>query len=266
MKIIVFGSNGMLGRYLSKYLSSKYEVVALTRAAIDIARSDESKLLQFLHTIVAKDDVIVNAAGIIPQRGVQNLADMHTVNAVFPHILAKFKNEVGCNVIHITTDCVFSGAKGGYVETDTHDYVDEYGKSKSLGEDQSITNIRTSIIGEEKANKKSLLEWVISNRGKVIDGYENHFWNGVTCLELAKLIDSIIANNSYWSGVRHVFSPEIVSKYELVNMINDIYDLHITVHKKTTDTDVRRDLRTVFTPMISKPLRDQILELKKFGL
>ena len=265
MRVIIFGSNGMLGNYLNKYLAPKYEVVALTREDIDVSAIDESKLLQFLRNNVNKDDIILNAAGIIKQRG-YNIVDMIVVNSLFPHILAKYKNETGCKVIHITTDCVFSGLTGGYIESDKHDCLDDYGKSKSLGENENITNIRTSIIGEEKRNKKSLLEWIISNKGKTVDGYENHLWNGVTCLELAKLIDEIIKNNTYWEGVRHVFSPDTVSKYEILKMVNDIYNLDLTINKKSTETNCYRNLKTSFTPMITKHLKDQILELKEFKL
>lgn len=265
MKVVVFGSNGMLGSYLKAYLGKKYDLLALTRNDIDLSIIDESKLLQFMHHNITKNDVIINASGIIKQYD-YSLIEMIMINSIFPHILAKFKSEIGSNVIHITTDGVFSGDKGKYIETDKHDYIDDYGKSKSLGESSTITNIRTSIIGEEKTNKKSFLEWVISNKGKVIDGYENHLWNGITCLELAKLIDEIIKNNTYWNGVRHVFSPNTVSKYELISMINKIYDLNITINKKTTNKNCFRNLKTIFTPMINKPLHDQILELKEFKL
>jgi dTDP-4-dehydrorhamnose reductase len=266
MKIVIFGSNGMLGNYLNKYLSSKYEVLALTRKDFDIGNINESKLLDFLRNTVKKDDVILNAAGIIKQRGNIDVLNMVMVNSVFPHILAKFKNEIDCKIIHITTDCVFSGLKGGYVESDKHDCLDDYGKSKSLGENENITNIRTSIIGEEITNKKSLLEWVISNKNKTVDGYENHIWNGVTCLELAKLIDEIIKNNTYWNGIKHVFSPDTVSKYELVSMINEIYNLDIIVNKKNTDIPCYRNLQTSLTPMITNSLFKQISEQKEFKL
>jgi dTDP-4-dehydrorhamnose reductase len=265
MRVILFGSNGMLGRYLRSYLSDKYELVAFTRADIDVSTIDEIKLLRFMHNNIEKDDVIINAIGIIKQRESDPL-DMIMVNSVFPHLLAKFNSEVGCNVIHITTDCVYNGLKGGYVESDPHDCIDDYGKTKSLGENSKITNIRTSIIGEELENKKSLLEWVRSNKGKIIDGYENHLWNGVTCLELSKLISKIIKEKIYWTGVRHVFSPTTVSKYELVNMINDIYNLEITINKKNTATNCYRNLSTSFESMIDKNLREQIVELKEFKI
>ena len=263
MKLIILGSNGMLGNYLTSYLSKQYEVISLTRKDLDISRASEQEILQFMREHVREEDVILNASGIIKQRE-YNVVDMIRVNSLFPHILATYKKESGCNVIHITTDCVFSGKIGGYRETDLHDCLDDYGKSKSLGENDTITNIRTSIIGEERVNKKSLMEWVISKSGKTIDGYENHIWNGITCLEAAKLIEEIIQRANYWKGVRHVFSPTKVSKYELIKMINEIYQLGITVNKKTTDTPCHRDLATLYEPMVKKGLREQIIEIKEF--
>jgi dTDP-4-dehydrorhamnose reductase len=232
MKIILFGSNGMLGSYLNSYLKDKYDVLALTRSDIDLS-SDETIIMEFLDKLVGKNDIIINAAGVIKQR-VFDITDMIKVNSLFPQILAKFKNKRGCKVIHITTDCVFNGGQGKYTEKDSHDSLDEYGKSKSLGENLDICNIRTSIIGEEKNNKKSLIEWVISNKNGTIDGYENHLWNGVTCLELSKFIDKLIGEDLIWEGIKHVFSPNTVSKYELVSDINEIYGLGITINKKNT--------------------------------
>jgi len=265
MKVILFGSTGMLGSYLKFHLGEEHDVLALTRNDIDLSVIDEPKLLDFMLTRISKDDVIVNAAGVIKQRD-YDVADMIVVNSIFPHILAKFKKHVGCNVVHITTDCVYNGSRGSYIESDKHDCTDDYGKSKSLGENPTVTNIRTSIIGEEILNKRSLLEWVISNRGETIGGYQNHLWNGVTCLELSKLINNIIKSSSFWEGTKHVFSPDTVSKYELVNMINDIYDLNITINEKITEVDCYRNLSTSLDSVIDKSLYDQILELKDFNL
>jgi dTDP-4-dehydrorhamnose reductase len=213
MKIIVFGSNGMLGTYLTKVLGEKYSVVSLTRNDIDIAKSSETEILNFLEKNVTKDDIIINSSGVIKQRE-YDINDMINVNSIFPNILSKFKKNKNCNIIHITTDCVYSGNKGNYVEDDYHDCLDEYGKTKSLGENKDLTIIRTSIIGEEIDNKKSLIEWVKSQSNKTINGYVNHLWNGVTCLELSKYISDIIFTNNFWVGVKHIFSPKTVSKYD----------------------------------------------------
>ena len=168
-------------------------------------------------------------------------------------------------MIHITTDCVFSGINGKYDELSIHDSKEIYGISKSLGEVDQVTIIRTSIIGEEIRNKYSLLEWIKSNKGKEINGYVNHFWNGVTCLELAKVIEYMIRNNYFWKGVRHIYSPEIVSKYELITMINEIYELDIKLHKCETEK-CDRSLMSIYDILMFKikPLREQIRELRYF--
>ena len=264
MKIILFGSNGMLGTYLDRYLSTKYDIVRLTRKDIDISEVNESILFSFLENRMDEGDVIVNAAGVIKQRE-YNLLDMILVNSVFPNQLSKFKSKFNCDVIHFTTDCVFSGLKGEYNENDLHDCVDDYGKSKSLGEPSDITVIRTSIIGEENQNKKSLLEWVKSNYGRTINGYDNHLWNGVTCLEASKIVDKIISQNIFWDGVRHIHS-NTVSKFELVSMINSIFDLGLTINKISTPEKCFRNLSTTYNNLIEKDLYNQLVEIKKFKI
>jgi dTDP-4-dehydrorhamnose reductase len=263
MKIILLGSSGMLGSYLKKYLSDKYEIVPLIRNDIDLSTC-ESKIIEYFDKIVNHGDVIVNSAGVIKQRD-YNIKDMILVNGVLPHILNKIKELKKCEVIHITTDCVFSGKDGGYKEESPHDCLDDYGKSKSIGENKNNTNIRTSIIGEESYNKKSLIEWVKSNSNKTINGYSNHLWNGVTCLELSIFISKIISDNLFWTGTRHIFSPKTVSKYELVNMINEIYDLNIEIKKTETSENCFRNLNTIYDSPIIKDLYTQIKEQKKFN-
>lgn len=263
MKVILLGSNGMLGTYIKQYLASKVDVVPLSRSDIDLTLT-ESKILDHLSVLVDKNDVIINAAGAIKQRS-SNIEDVIMVNSILPHVLNKIKNFNQCEVIHITTDCVFSGVRGNYNEHDLHDCTDEYGKTKSLGENQNNTNIRTSIIGEENLNKHSLIEWIKSNRNKEITGYDNHLWNGVTCLHLAEIIYDIIREKGFWQGTRHVYSPEIVSKYEIACMINEIYDLNIGINKGKTPTHCFRNLNSVHSTMSVKSIYQQIQEQKKFG-
>jgi len=170
----------------------------------------------------------------------------------------------GTKYIHIATDCVFSGKDGNYSEASEHDAEDIYGITKSLGEDESMCIIRTSIIGEEIRNKNSLIEWVIKQKGKTIDGYENVFWNGVTCLQLAKIIKQVIEQELLWEGIRHISSPDIVSKCQLCKYINDIYDLGITIlsvdfPKKYMTIGSQYD-NTAFT---IPTIKDQIIEQKQ---
>lgn len=260
MRIVIFGSNGMLGNYLKSYFSKKYEIKTFTRNEIDLT-SDEKNIKKFLFENIENNDIIINAAGIIKQRNYNQL-ELIKVNSIFPHLLKELSNKI----IHITTDCVFSGNKGSYTESDLHDCVDDYGKSKSLGENKELMIIRTSIIGEEYNNKKSLLEWVKSQENKTIYGYTNHIWNGITCLELCKFIDNTIINNNFWEGVRHIYSPSPVSKYDLISMINNIYGLNINIIKKETDSKCDRSLLSNYKLPLLQNLNEQLLELKNYNL
>lgn len=249
MKIFIFGSNGMLGTYVNKYLSNYFTIVPLTRLNYDLFKLNIHSLEELLFNYnLEKDDVIINCAGVIPQASKQrslNSKLYFTINSLFPVILSQLCDKYGAKMIHITTDCVFSGKDGLYNELSEHDETNDYGMSKSLGELCNATIIRTSIIGEELTNKRSLLEWVKSNEGREINGYINHFWNGVTCLQLSQIIYKIIQDNLYWEGVRHIFSPRSVSKFELVSMINEIYDLNINILPFETEK-VDKTLTTIY--------------------
>lgn len=270
MKIFIFGSNGMLGNYVKSYLSQYYQIIPLTRNDYDLTNlSIESLNIFLLNKQLKIGDVVINCAGIIPQslnkenkqRNI-NIRLYFIINSIFPIVLSMICSKYQAKMIHITTDCVFSGKDGNYDETSLPDEINDYGMSKSLGEICDSTIIRTSIIGEEINNKRSLLEWVKSNKGKEINGYINHYWNGVTCLQLAKIIYNIIEKQLYWKGIRHIFS-NTVSKYELISMINDIYDLNIKINKYETEK-VDKTLKSNYLIFDIPNLSIQIEELKNY--
>lgn len=264
--VIVFGSNGMLGRYMTKVISKRIHVSEMTRLDYDIVHNDSCILRNKLRLMRNNYSVVVNCAGTIPQRINNDVRTYIAVNTLFPLELAKICNEYDYKLIHITTDCVFDGEKGSYDEIDLHTEKSIYGVTKSLGEPREhATIIRTSIIGEEKENKKSLLEWVRSQSGE-IDGFTNHMWNGITCLQLAKIVDEMIDCNNYWTGVRHIFSPQSVSKYELCKYINDEYNLGLNIQSFTHDRMINKTLSSIYPKQFNiKPIEDQIREQKQFG-
>ena len=131
-----------------------------------------------------------------------------------------------------------------YDENDIHTEKNIYGISKSLGEPEN-NYIRTSIIREEINGKKSLLEWTKQN--ETINGYSNHLWNGITCLQLALIIKKIIDKKLFWKGIKHIYSPNIVSKYDLCVYINEIYNLNITINS-TTET-FNKTLKSIYKPL-----------------
>lgn len=271
-KIIIFGANGMLGNYVKSYLLSKdYKIISLTRKDYDLSELSINTLTKLLEDKnIQKNDIVINCAGVIPQASNQrglNTRLYFTINSLFPVILSQICDNVGAKMIHITTDCVFSGKDGNYNEDSIHDETNDYGMSKSLGELCKATIVRTSIIGEEINNKRSLLEWVKSSTGKSINGYKNHYWNGITCLQLSKIISEVIKRDLYWEGVRHVFSPCSVNKYELVKYIINIYNLDINVHEFETDQKIDKTITSNYNLMFDIPeLYVQIEEINNYNL
>ena len=301
MRVIVFGSTGMLGRYCCQLLGEKNEVIAVNREMIDASKCSGSDLETLLNqffgnkmtfdgskyeindipsclkafadeceaiNILAlmnslKETVVINCIGAIPQRS-DDSRHFISVNTLFPHLLSNACRRLGIKMIHITTDCVFSGNKGNYQETDPHDETGIYGVTKSLGEPKDCCVIRTSIIGEELYNKRSLLEWVREQNGKQIFGYVNHFWNGVTCLQLSKIIGEIIEKDMFWDGVKHIHSPDSVSKHDLIKTIIDVYDLKVDLRCYPTD-DVNKTLGSINATLFDIPdIETQILQQKSF--
>ena len=289
--ILIFGSNGMLGKYCESYFSNivalkgkKYNIIPIVRADFDIINVSQDSLLQLLKSHnIGENDVVINCAGVIPQSSAtRELTTKSTfiVNSIFPILVSNVCNQLNANFIHITTDCVFNGKdssiddklfqkSGLYTEESCANETSDYGMSKSLGEYCSGTIIRTSIIGEELINKRSLLEWVRSNKNKSIKGYSNHMWNGVTCLQLAKIIEQIIYMDKYWDGVCHVYSPISVSKYELVEMISEIYELNCIIEPMETPVSINKTISSVYP--LNKQLHiphlyTQIQEMEQYDL
>lgn len=243
-KLIIFGSNGMLGRYLKKYFSREnIELILVTRNEYEITSDNLSNLEHFLVNLSINDNTcIVNCTGLIPQRmNKKDNANYYIINSIFPLHLSKLCDKYKTKLICPTTDCVFSGKKGKYVESDFQDEINAYGQSKSLGEPMNATVIRTSIIGEELENKKSFLEFV-KNSDSEINGWDDHYWNGITCYQYCKIIDKIIKENLFWKGIRHIYSPESKSKYELACIIKDVYKLPININKYISGNIVDKTL------------------------
>ncbi len=230
--ILLFGSSGMLGRYVVNILQNKYNIICIKRGDFDIEKDSWVKLYDIVNHFLKENDIIINCAGIIPQKYTHdNINTYIRVNTLFPHKLNEISEKNKYRFIHITTDCVYDGTKGNYSESNIHTAKNIYGITKSLGEPEEATIIRTSIIGEELTHKKSLIEWIKSNKDSEINGYVNHYWNGVTCLTLAKFMKNMIDNNNFWKGVKHIFSEDIVSKYDLCCYINEVYNLNIKINK-----------------------------------
>ena len=196
---------------------------------------------------LSEDDFVINCVGVIKPYIDENSAASRKnallINGLFPYVLEALAIERGFKIIQIATDCVFSGIKGNYIETDLHDAVDIYGKSKSVGEVPSanMMNLRASIIGPEVDRSTSLFEWVRNQpRNSKITGYTDHHWNGVTASIFAKVCRGIVESQGFNSGVQHLVPGDSVTKSQLVKKIaakTNRLDIEIIEGPSGTETD-----------------------------
>ncbi|NUU60329.1 dTDP-4-dehydrorhamnose reductase family protein [Paenibacillus agri] len=229
MKLLILGGNGMAGHMLVNYFrrQGKHSVFYTTRDKQDLSGlyvdADDIAGVENLIDIVSPH-CIINAMGVLNQFAERDRIGAYHVNGFLPHRLRRVADEVHARLIHISTDCVFEGTRGGYAEDDTPDGTSVYAITKSLGEvrEPGHLTIRTSIIGPEiRSGGIGLLEWFLAQTGQV-SGYSRVMWNGVTTLELAKAIDSLL--DSTVSGLIHLAHPQPVSKYQLLQQIRKAFD------------------------------------------
>ena len=246
MKVCVLGAGGLLGHMLVRKLGTKHQVFGTTRerksSDLPLARFiaqqswiDRVDATQFdsVATLFAKTkfDVVINCVGLIKQRENQVTDQMmFRINGDFPHQLSELANKHGSKLIQISTDCVFSGQRGNYSETDTPDPVDAYGESKFRGEicDSKNLTLRTSHIGRELSTRKSFIEWVLSNKGKEVKGFSKAIYSGLTTIELARVIERILAKHRDLTGLFNV-SSDPISKLEIINKLNSLLGLQMSV-------------------------------------
>ena len=268
-KIFVLGKSGMLGRYVFTYLKEQgYNVVGVGRSDIDASEPYSGNLHKYVEDNMYDGDIVINCMGTIKPR-VDELGDENAilVNSLFPRKLADICEQYSVKLIHPTTDCVYTGSKGDYNENDPYDVSDVYGMSKALGEPSNCTVIRTSIIGEEVGQGRSLVEWVKGNKGGNTNGYLNHYWNGVTCLQFGKIVETMIEKDLFWDGIKHLHSDKL-DKQQLSELINDSFNLGITITPVTVNTLVDRSMTTIYNDNLVKfnipPLKVQIQEMAEF--
>jgi dTDP-4-dehydrorhamnose reductase len=249
----------MLGWVVKDYLSqnSDFKVVGAARSAAGEAEFDAEKYLGD-SALFQGYEYIINCIGIIKPHCKDN--DAHgvqraiNVNARFPWLLNQGAVKANAKVIQIATDCVYSGTKGKYLESDPHDALDVYGKTKSLGEvfeSANFLNIRCSIIGPEKKGKLSLLDWFLNQpQGSELKGFSHHLWNGVTTLQFAEICEKVIQKDLFddirkVSHTHHFVPNNTVDKFELLNTFSKVFDRKHEI-KNVNDVGPKVD-RTIST-------------------
>ncbi len=272
-KVAILGATGMLGSAVYDVLKDKYNLILTVRDKNKIELLEEAyggtqnhQVVEFDADRVYQDfldkkdypggyfksfldqirdaDWVINAIGITIPFVLENEALTFFINSVLPHLLAW---ELGRKLIHITTDCAFSGFEGApYDENSPKTPIDFYGLSKSLGEPTNCLTIRTSIVGQELEGFTGLLEWFLHQKEPRVRGFINHFWNGITTREFGKICDKLISGEVTCPepGVYHVFSTS-VTKYEMLVKFQEKFGMTVEIEPFATPTAVDRRLSTI---------------------
>lgn len=271
-RVLILGATGMLGSAVYGVLKDKYELILTVRNKDKIELLEKAyggtknhKVLEFDAAKVYEDfvnkkgypgeylsgflketgqiDYAVNAIGITIPFVMKDPALTFFINGGLPHILAGIFGE---KLIHITTDCVFNGKEGfPYNESSLKTPVDIYGLSKSLGEPTNCLTLRTSIIGRELEGFTGLLEWFLQQEDKEINGFAEHYWNGITTKQFGKICDEIMSypENYPQTGLYHIFSTT-VSKYEMLLKFKEKFGINCVI-KENRENKLNRTLATV---------------------
>ncbi len=271
-KIIVLGSNGMAGHLIYTGLKEdekKYDVYGIARTnskckpniLLDI--TNFKKLESVFNDI--KPDIIINCVGLLNKVAEENPENAILINSYLPHFLEKITKNTLIKVIHISTDCVFSGDEGSYTEISLKNGRGFYAQSKSLGEiiNNKDLTFRTSIIGPElNTNGIGLFQW-FSQQKNYIQGYSNAIWTGITTIELLKAIKYVISNDL--TGLYHLVNDQKISKFELLSLFKKVFDTSITItpeHKYKIDKSLintRKDFQFKV-----KKYEEMVIEMKNW--
>jgi len=264
-KVFILGTKGMIGHMLYRYLSSldKYFLGGISHEELDITR-EPYKVLDIIKQL--NPDILINAIGILPKECEENIPKAVFVNGFFPNLLEITFEKSNTKIIQLSTDCVFDGVKGNYIETDTPSEKNWYGRTKALGEilNSKDLTIRTSTIGPElKENGVGLFNWALNQKGK-IKGYSKVNWTGVTTLELAKQLDKILSTKLV--GIYHLVPNISITKKELLENIADIWNLNLEIEEDISVCKSKNLINTrqkEYAPNIPD-YRSQLEELKKY--
>ncbi|MCU7812877.1 MAG: SDR family oxidoreductase [Candidatus Thiodiazotropha sp. (ex Notomyrtea botanica)] len=246
MRILILGISGMLGNAIFRYFSnnSRHEVVGTLRTRRDLAHFPvpwhdgivvgidvlhQDGLINLLSDV--RPDVVINCVGLIKQlSSAKDPLVTLPINSLFPHRLSRLCKLANCRLIHISTDCVFSGRSGNYLESDLSDAEDLYGKSKHIGEVTDETNtitLRTSIIGHELHSDHALVDWFLTSSSQV-NGFTKAIFSGLPTIELAHVIHDHVLPVSDLHGLFHV-STDPITKHDLLSLIASVYQKDIKI-------------------------------------
>lgn len=272
--VLILGATGMLGSAVYGEFKDKYDLVLAIRNRKKLQLLNKRfgevrnhRVVEFSAEKIFEDfknraaypgkylktkveeigevDRVINCIGFVIAPALKNPEMALFVNGAFPHILARI---YGPKLIHVSTDCVFNGEEGfPYYEDSPVSPVDVYGLAKSLGEPGSCLTLRTSLVGPELEGFSGLMEWFLHQKCPVVNGFTNHFWNGLTTKEYGRICDQIISRPEKFPrrGLFHVFSKP-VSKYQMLKEFKEKYHMDVQI-KKDGSSRINRVLSTKYS-------------------
>lgn len=281
MNVLVLGANGMLGhRLLASLPGHGHRVVGTVRGKPEEFRGSvggaDTKIVGGITVESAnaverlieaeRPAVVLNCIGVVKQMAQgQDPLTAIPVNALFPHRVAKACADAGARLIHFSTDCVFSGRVGPYSEASPPDPADVYGRTKLLGEVNApnALTLRTSIIGHELGDGTGFLAWVLRSKGTRVSGYARALYTGVTTDYMARAVALLISDFPQLCGVWH-FASDPISKYDLLCLANEIYQLQLSIDRDETFVCDRRldgSLLRLRTGIVPPTWKDMLVEM-----
>ena len=269
-RVLILGSTGLIGHQVHNYLKSSggYELhnIAyrnkLQENTILLDARDENNLIEKIAS--TKPQYIINCIGILISGSNNDPENAIFLNAYMPHRLARLADEIDAKLIHISTDCVFSGnKKGSYIEADEKDGRGVYAKSKGLGEviNNKHLTLRTSVVGPElKTDGEELFHWFMNQQGD-ISGFTKAIWSGVTTIELAKAVKWAINNEI--TGLYHVTNNSSISKHDLLQLFQKYTKKNISINPvdgkniNKSFLDTRKEINYVI-PSYEEMIKDMV--------
>jgi len=235
-KILILGSDGMAGHMITAYLEERgHDISTTTRENTNERNSHFDVLENYreLENILdkIKPEIVINCIGVLNKFAEENKPSAVLINSFLPHYIDSLSEKYNFKLVHISTDCVFSGSKGNYAETDLADAPSFYGRTKSLGEVNHEKNLtfRTSIVGPDiNQNGIGLFQWFMKQEGE-ISGFNKAIWTGVTTLELAKAIEKSFSLNV--TGLYHLVNNKKINKYDLLNLFKKQMSKNIIINE-----------------------------------
>ena len=244
-KIVIVGKYGMLSSGLYLYLKKKFKTRSYSRKEFNILNDNLDKLR------IKKNNFVINASGLTNRDlKKRSKSDFYYINSIFPRRLADHCKKKKAKLIHISTDSVFDGKQGLCKENSSSFTEDIYGKSKLFGEPDNSMVIRSAVFGPERKNFHMFFCWFLSPKKKV-NGYTNFYFNGLSTIEMGRVIETIINKKLYCENKYHIYSEDI-SKYDLLLKIKKIFKIKKIINKKNLKIKKDKRLRTLYSSFLKK--------------